>query len=178
MLFGSSQGHPRLPSGLVSSGSTILDRLDRLPPWRFTGTLYVVRWLVIVPVAFIMDRAFTGGKISGANLGVMFWFGVLIVAPVFETLVECTLPYWIMRKLRLVPHDTRPWGFILTAAVMMILLHSSAWPAAIIPSFVTGAFLGYTYGHFAPSGFRQAFLHTTIFHACINLVGGILIAAG
>ena len=162
----------------MSSGSTILDRLDRTPPWRFTGTLYAVRWLVIIPVALIIDRVFTGGKISGANVGVMFWFGVLIVAPVFETLIECTLPYWIMRKLTFVRDDRRPWGFVITAAVMMTLLHIGAWPAAIIPSFVTGAFLGYTYGHFAPVGFRQALLYTSIFHACINLVGCILIAVG
>ena len=83
-----------------------------------------------------------------------------------------------MRKLTFVRHDRRPWGFVIIAAVMMTLLHAGAWPAAIIPSFVKGAFLGYTYGHFAPSGFRQAFLHTSIFHACINLVGCILIAAG
>jgi hypothetical protein len=162
----------------MSTGSSILDRLDRLPPWRFTVTLYVVRWLVIIPVAFVMDRLFSGGKISGANLGVMFWFGILIVAPVTETLIECALPYWIMRKLTFVRRDRRPWGFVITAAVMMTLLHAGAWPAAIVPSFVTGTFLGYTYGHFAPLGFRQAFLHTAIFHACINLVGGILIAAG
>jgi hypothetical protein len=46
----------------------------------------------------------------------------------------------------------------------------------MLPSLVTGGFLGYTYAHFAPAGFTQAFLHTSAFHAGINLVGFILIA--
>ncbi len=102
--------------------------------------------------------------------------GGLFIAPVLETLLECAAPYWIMRKLGYIPTGRRAWGFIAIGGVLMLLLHSGAWPAAVLPSFVTGGFLAYAYGHFAPVGFAQAFVHTSVFHAGINLVGCVLIA--
>jgi hypothetical protein len=99
-----------------------------------------------------------------------------VLAPVLETLTECLLPYWIMRKLNLIPAAGRAWGFVAVSAILMALLHFTAWPAALLPSLITGAFLGYTFAHFAPNNFGQAFLHTALFHAAINLVGWIQLA--
>ena len=151
-----------------------LDRVDRLPPWKFTAALYVTRWIIVLPVAFLAGLLFpskSAGQFHGITL-----LGALIIAPILETLVECLVPYWAMKKFGFIPSNRRPWAFIIVSALLMVLLHAGAWPAAILPSFVTGAFLAYVYGHFAPASVRNAFLHTAVFHAAINLVGCTLIA--
>ena len=160
----------------MSKLAALLDRLDRLSPWAFTGTLYVVRWLVIVPLAFVLAQGSPNKLTFDAPL-ITLLFGFIVAAPLLETLVECAAPYWIMRKAGAIPVGKRPWVFVAVAAVMMTLLHVGAWPLAIIPSLVTGGFLGYTYGHFAPAGFGPALVHTSVFHAGINLVGWVLVAA-
>jgi hypothetical protein len=57
------------------------------------------------------------------------------------------------------------------SALLVALMHLGAWPAAFLPSFITGGFLAYTYGHLAPNGFGTALLHTCAFHAAIKMVG-------
>ena len=151
----------------------ILDRVDRLPPWKFTTSLYLARWIIVLPIAFLSDLLFpsrSGGHFKGITL-----FGAVIVAPILETLIECLLPYWAMKKFGFIPNDRRPWAFVIASASLMALLHAGAWPAAILPSLVTGSFLAYVFGHFAPISLRTAFLHTVLFHAAINLVGCALI---
>jgi len=152
-----------------------LDRLDGMPPWGFTGMLYCVRWLIVIPTAFIVGHLFPTREAALQDADVNILGGILI-APVLETLLECAVPYWMMRKLGCIPPNRRAWGFIIVSGILMMLLHAGAWPAAILPSFVTGGFLGYTYAHFAPVGFAQAFIHTSVFHASINIVGCILVA--
>jgi hypothetical protein len=160
----------------MATQQTALDRLDGMPPWGFTGTLYCVRWLIVLPIAFVIGRLFPSREDTFQVSMEAIILGAILLAPVLETLLECSAPYWIMRKLGCIPTDKRPWGFITVSGVLMMLLHAGAWPAAILPSFVTGGFLAYTYGHFAPVGFRKAFVHTSVFHACINIVGCIVIA--
>ena len=92
---------------------------------------------------------------------------------ILETLLECAAPYWLMRKARAIPVGKRPWGFVAISALVMAMMHLGAWPTAILPSLVTGSFLAYTYGHFAPRGFGLAVLHTWAFHAAINAIGWI-----
>jgi hypothetical protein len=152
-----------------------LGRLDGMSPWGFTGTLYCVRWFIILPIAFMVDLIFPSSKatLQGAQVNIL---GGLLIAPVLETLLECAAPYWFMRKLGYIPTNKRAWVFVSVSGLLMALLHAGAWPAAILPSFMTGGFLAYTYAHFAPMGFAQAFTHTSAFHAAINIIGCILIA--
>lgn len=121
--------------------------------------------------ALLLDSP--GPRISGSPLVLLL--GFLVIAPVLETLVECLLPYAIMNRLGRIPSGRRAWGFIGVSAVLMALWHLSAWPAAIVPSLITGAFLAYTFAHFAPESRSRAFLHTWAFHAGINLVGWTLL---
>lgn len=159
----------------MNARRTLLDRLDGMPPWRFTGTLYCIRWLVVLPLALALEQV-SRTKSAGSQAINVNPIGGLILAPVLETLLECAIPYWIMRRMGWIPVNRRAWGFVAASAALMALVHSYAWPAALLPSLVTGGFLAYTYAHFASVGFRQAFLHTSVFHACINLVGCILLA--
>jgi hypothetical protein len=153
-----------------------LDRLDRLSPWAFTGSLYLIRWAVIIPISWV-SRLFggAGGNVTASASDIVLLAGWIFVSPLLETLIECALPYWLMRKARAVPAGKRPWGFVAVSAVIMALLHMGAWPVAILPSLVTGGFLAYTYGHFAVRGFGPAVLHTSVFHAAINIVGWVLV---
>jgi hypothetical protein len=151
--------------------SRALNWVDGLTPWRFTAVLYLTRWPVVLPLGFALNLlGCTSGRIAPGPAGLELIIGV-VLDPLVETLVECALPYWLMRKTRQTPSPGRWWSFILTSAVIMTVLHVGAWPGAILPSMVTGIFLAYTYGHFAATRPGRALLHTWAFHACINIVG-------
>lgn len=153
----------------------VLDRLDGLSPWAFTASLYLVRWTIVVPIAYAIGSM--GVPNSGARLDaspIVLLFGFILLAPLLETLVECAVPYWLMRKMRATRASKRAWGFVAVSALIMALLHMGAWPSAILPSLVTGSFLAYTYNHFVTCGTATALLHTCVFHAAINLVGWVL----
>jgi len=161
------------------SARAFLDRLDRLPPWAFTGTLYLLRWPVILLAGVLLDPLLGPGRALEFDASpVRLLVGFLLIAPLSETLLECALPYWIIRKRRGKSLGPRPWGFVIVSAALMAILHIDAWPHAIVPSLITGSFLAYTYAHFAVRNTRQAILHTTVFHAAINLVGWTMIVAG
>ncbi len=156
----------------------LLDRLDRLTPWAFTGSLYGLRWVVVLPVTWAVDLFDpTGGRASFEGPAIGLLLGFLFLAPILETLAECLAPYWIMRKMGRIPSVQRPWGFVAVSAGLMALWHVDYWPAAFLPSTITGAFLAYTFAHFAPGSPGKAFLHTWVFHAGINLVGWLLIVS-
>lgn len=151
----------------------ILLRLNRLSPWAFTGSLYLLRWAIIVPLAALLRLlGQSGGRTVHADPVIELLGGVLL-SPLVETVIECVIPYWSMRKMLGTSVERRPWIFVVTSATMMTLSHMSAWPAAIVPSFVTGSFLAYTYGHLAASKSGTALLHTWTFHAAINIVGWV-----
>lgn len=156
----------------------ILDRLDLLSPWSFTGILYIVRWIVIIPLICIYSLLSASPQAVKFNASaVMLFIGFIFISPFCETLIECTLPYWLMKISNKIPHGKRPWAFVYISAAIMALLHFDAWPLAIVPSLITGTFLAYVYGHFAPRGFGQALLHTAVYHAAINIIGWFMIVA-
>ncbi|MCX5771723.1 MAG: hypothetical protein NTZ09_15840 [Candidatus Hydrogenedentes bacterium] len=134
--------------------------------------LWLARWVIILPLAFLLgDKPPT---ISPSAMPALF-VGALILSPVVETLLECTLVYqlgkWFFWKKG--PRPSRPWGFIVAAALMMTVLH----PINSSPlSFTTGAFLGYCYAHFAAHSRLRAFAFTTLYHTGINTVGVTLVA--
>ena len=152
--------------------NALLDRVDGLSPWRFTVTLYLLRWLVLLPYLIAsggptMSESHVSFDVTTVHLLLAF----LVLAPVMETLLECAVPYWIFAKAGAMAVGRRPWQFVAVSALLMGLMHLGAWPSALLPSLVTGGFLAYTYGHFARDGLGQAVLHTCIFHAAINAVG-------
>jgi hypothetical protein len=156
----------------------ILNKLDGLSPWAFTGSLYLARWIVVIPVGFILGSLrVPGSDITFDASAIVLLLGFLFLAPLLETTLHCVGPYWLMPRLRAVPVGRRAWGFVAVSAGIMAVLHLGAGPAAFVPSLVTGGFLAYTYGHFAVRSVGLAVLHTWVFHAGINAVGWALIVA-
>ena len=152
----------------------VLNRLDGLSPWAFTGSLYLIRWAVIIPIVYAIRRV---NSPAGSEMGFadpVIGLVIVVLDPLLETLLECSFLYWLMRKIGRIPVGERPWGFVAVSAIMMALLHVGAWPSAILPSLVTGVFLAYVYSHFATARTGLAILHTWAFHAAINIVGWIL----
>lgn len=149
-----------------------LSWLEAQPSWRFWLILYLLRWLVILPVGLLNDRLFPGqgGSFSAGLLSIppaaLFLLAVSI-APLYETLLECSIPYWVLRKLTKL--DGRAWIFVVVSADIMALLHPL--PSATLPSLATGVFLAYTYRHFALQSQLKGFGWTALFHAGINVVG-------
>lgn len=154
--------------------SQFLTWLNILPAWQFTGTLYFLRWLVIVPVALVLSP-FTSSdaEFHGSGDPWQYFLPFLVVAPTLETLIECTLPYWVLSNVLNVRREPY-WPFVFVSATAMVVLHPLL-PTVIVFAFITGAFLAYVYAHFAPQSHFKAFLHTAVFHAGINLVGWTII---
>jgi len=162
-----------------------LDWLDSKAPWQFVGILYLVRWCFIIPYMIAAKFLFTNAQISKATLPnlsgvnpVLLFANFVIIAPLLETLLECSLPFFILsliyrKKGKL---SARPWLFIFISAMLMTLLHPIL--AALIPAFVTGLFLAYCYAHFAARNFVAALLYTTAFHGAINIIGWSMIMLG
>jgi CAAX prenyl protease-like protein len=151
--------------------------LDGLSDQRFTVTLYLLRWVIVLPLGWLLSPLATSAdtfKVSSADPWSLL-LPFLVVAPVLETLFECTVPYTLMHKLR-GRQPQSPWPFVVMAALAMVVLHPLT-PIVMTFAFITGAFLAYAYGHFASQSQLKAFLHTAVFHAGINIVGwtGILL---
>jgi hypothetical protein len=152
------------------SASSLLARLHRLPDWRFTGTLYLLRWAVILPLALVLwPFSSPGDAFHGEGDPWRYLIPFLLLAPTLETLIECSLPYWVMHRVLRWKRRT-PWPFVVVSATVMVLLHPLT-PVVITFAFVTGSFLAYVYAHFARQSQVKAFLHTAVFHGGINIVG-------
>ena len=167
---------PPLPAGP-------LDWLERRSAWQFVAILYVGRWIALAPILlashFLLTPAHQASAAmpeewrAGSPLGL--FVGLVLVPPILETVVECTLPYWVFAKVRNYRRHRprRCWGFVAVSACLMAVLHPMV--GALLPALVTGAFLAYCYAHFAARNVWQALLATTLFHAAINLVGWTLL---
>lgn len=149
------------------------DWLDRQNVLVFFMVLWFIRWPIVLPVASLQEflaRALGGTSEMDYNIPkaplVLFFF-IVIFAPLVETLIECTIPYVIMMWGEH-PRPPRPWKFIVVSALVMAVLHL---PYAFPAGFVTGGFIAYCYGHFAPKGQPGAFLAASGYHAAINVTG-------
>jgi hypothetical protein len=141
-----------------------------------TSGLWVVRWLIILPVnwaaAKLAPPTGGGGDIPGlASDPAMLLLIMVVVEPMLETLLECVLPHWVLAKIvRPVPR----WLFITVSASVMAVLHLVS-AMAVINALITGAFIAYTYSHALRRGHGNAILHATVFHGAINLVGWVML---
>ncbi len=158
-----------------------LDWLDQRKPLEFIAILYLVRWALIFPASALGSLLFSDAALKAASvpreellarfgaLGLLVAFTVL--SPLAETLIMCTVPYtifaWVFKYGRNRPE--RAWTFVLVSALMMVGF--SPIPGSILFSFITGAFVAYSYAHFAPLGARKAILAAAGFLAAINVVG-------
>ena len=162
-----------------------LDWLDGRPSWLFVCVLYLARWVLLAPYLVAAEYLFSNAEASGAQMSklseispIVLFAMIVILSPLVETLLECSLPYFVLsflrRKRGKLP--ARPWLFVMISALVMASMHPVL--SAVVPSLVTGAFLAYCYGHFAVRGTGRAIVFTTIFHAGINIVGWTMIAVG
>ena len=161
----------------------VLDWLDQRPALQFVTILYVARWLALVPVMVLSSFVFTEAQRTAASIPeawtkgtpVGLLLGLVVVPPLLETLLECSVPYWIVSWVRGYrrKRPKRCWGFVAISACAMALLHPM--PAAVLPSLITGIFLAYCYAHFAAGGTGRAIIVTAVFHGAINMVGWTMI---
>ena len=166
---------------MISRISRALDWVDSRKSWQFVVILYAARWVVLAPIMLLGRFCFSGeqqsaaamAQLSKVNSAVLLVL-MVILSPLLETLVECTLPYFLVCRLRRSKGERPPrlWSFVLVSALVMTLLHPML--AALAPSFITGAFLAYCYAHFACRGAGQAILAATVFHGAINIVGWVM----
>ncbi|MGA2035049.1 MAG: hypothetical protein ABSG68_22600 [Thermoguttaceae bacterium] len=141
--------------------------------------LYVVRWIVLVPLGWLVDLMFAPAQISDASISIgemnplAFFLVAVVIDPPLETVVECALPYSVISWIRNYrqKRPKRCWGYVAISACVMAVLHPVI--AALPFSLITGAFLAYCYAHFAPISTWRAIFATAAFHAAINLVGWV-----
>jgi len=156
---------------------TDLDWLDSRKGWQFVVILYLARWLALAPFMILM-LFLDLGELAASEMETLLQMHpalllvfIVVVSPLLETLIECTLPYFVLSRLRPRRHKmpARQWDFVIVSALLMVLFHPT--PAALVPSFITGAFLAYCYAHFARHNAAKAILATMVFHGAINIVG-------
>ncbi len=157
----------------------LLDWLDSKSGWPFVAILYIARWLVLLPVSAVTHFALSDADLAAASIpdewkdgtAIGLFVGLVVVPPLLETLLVCSLPYWIVSWVRGYrqrrPH--RCWVFVAISACGMVALHPI--PAAVPATLVTGVFLAYCYAHFAATSTWKAIVATWVFHGGINLVG-------
>ncbi len=160
-----------------------LDWLDARPAWQFLLVLYVARWLVVIGYVALAKAYIALTQVNDTTIepppsvhGAALVVLLLVSGPILETLVECTVPYMLFARIGKYREfrPARPWGFIVTSALIMTVLHPIA--SALLPAFITGSFLAYGYAHFARLGTIHAILATFAFHAAINMVGYAMLA--
>jgi hypothetical protein len=153
---------------------TFFTWLHTLPGWQFTLVLYLLRWAIVLPLGFLVQPFATSTdhvQVSSGDPVSFLLFGVLL-DPLIETLLECSLVYIVLHSiLRVSTYRVRP--FVFCSAIAMVLLHPLT-PVVSIFAFITGSFLAYVYAHFAPINHIRAIKHTAAFHMGINLVGWVL----
>lgn len=142
-----------------------------LPDLQLLGALFVGRALLVAPLL----GAFYFGNIGAPDIpsnfqrfaGSPIFLGyVLLVAPMLETLFECSLPHVILKG----GIATYPWVFATVSATLMVIVH----PLGMVSVFplLTGLALAYCYLLFLQRrGPTLAFIATCAFHAAINLAG-------
>ncbi|HEX4414337.1 MAG TPA: hypothetical protein VH107_11960 [Lacipirellulaceae bacterium] len=149
----------------------LLTRINRLPGWQFTLTLYLLRWAIVIPLGYLLNptsSATDRAQLQNVDLTNFFLTGVLL-DPLVETVVECSLVYIVLHSILRVSTQ-RVLPFVFCSAMAMVLLHPLT-PIVFTFAFITGLFLAYVYAHFAPINHIRAIKHTAAFHAGINLVG-------
>ncbi len=159
--------------------TAVLDWVDGRNPWQFVAILYAARWGALAPVMAFEHFVFSAAQKSAASMPEEWsqaspfgmFLALVIISPLFETLVECAGPYWIISRVRdyRLNRPKRCWGFVAVSACVMGVLHPIL--AAVLPALITGAFLAYCYAHFAPTGIGKAILATSVLHGAINVVG-------
>lgn len=159
--------------------TAVLEWIDGRNPWQFIAILYAARWGALAPVMAFNHFVFSATEKSAASMPeeltqaspLGLFLILVIITPLFETLVECTVPYWIISRVRnyRMNRPNRCWGFVALSACVMAVLHPML--AALLPALITGAFLAYCYAHFVPTGIWKAILATTVFHGAVNIVG-------
>ena len=157
----------------------LLDWLDQRKAWQFVAVLWLTRWVLLAPVMILNLFVFTPDPKAAASILERWstetplgqFLSLVVICPLLETLLECSLPYWIVAAVRDYRNNmpNRCWGFVTISAWLMAALHQML--AALLPAFITGAFLAYCYAHFARISTSRAILATTIFHGAINIVG-------
>lgn len=139
--------------------------------WVFTGGLWVLRWCVILPINWLQPHESGGSEISLRGNFVGAFFLLVLIAPLLETLIECSLPYWILSRFS---DPVWPPVFIIVSASIMAVLHLVS-PIAVYNALVTGAFIAGVFALAARRGQGNGFVHAVVFHGGINLVGWILL---
>ena len=85
-----------------------LEFLDRRRAVQFVAILYAARWVALAPVMVLSHLVLTDSQKQasampeqwreGSPLGL--FLGLVVVPPVLETLLECSLPHWVFSKVR------------------------------------------------------------------------------
>lgn len=153
--------------------ASLLDRFDALPWHVFLLALFTIRWPLVILGSIIAHRIFAPPAMGDPFLDmdpILFFLLAVLISPLIETLIECTLPYVVMRKLLGERFSVvRPWAFMIVSALIMVAVHPIA--VAIIPAFITGFIYAYGYARFARESALLAFILITMLHSFSNLAG-------
>src|SRR5215212_1996507 len=105
-----------MDQSISSDKFSIRDWLNGLRDWQFTLALYLFRWAIVLPLAFVLPPFSTSAdRFHLTNTDPWYYLLPFVVyAPILETMIECTLPYSVMYKLlKFRPRSS--WPFVVAA---------------------------------------------------------------
>lgn len=145
--------------------------LRQQTPLRVFAGLFLIRQFLLLPVLLALHTAEIGpalppGVVAERLQSPVFLLYILVVAPIGETAMQCSLLHLLMRDAIL----RQRLRFIVLSALLMVLVHPWGWVS--VPPFVTGAVLAACYVLFVERRSAvSAFAMTATLHASFNLLG-------
>lgn len=145
--------------------------MRRQTPLRVLAWLFLIRQFLMLPVLLALHTAEIGPALSQGVMAErlqspVFLLYILVVAPIGETAMQCSLLHLLMRNAVL----RQRLRFIVLSALLMVLIHPWGWVSAL--PFITGAVLAACYVLFVERRSAAfAFAMTATLHASFNLLG-------
>jgi hypothetical protein len=154
-------------------------RLPRLSPWRFVCAIWIIDLFSIIPILAIVSLLdlrfhFFGPDVPGASLleewgALQLLLFVVVVAPLFETLIGQGLPWLLTRLLRLPAAVFVFFSTVWFASLHGLGFHGADFWVMVVAHLIVAFLLAFTYLQGRKHSRWRAFWMTASVHMLANL---------
>lgn len=150
-------------------------RYRKRKPWAFCWRIAIEGLLVSILCALVLALLFPDLHRESIDWSAAeIFMAIVILAPVFETLLFQALPIFAARKFN-APFS---WQIIISMAIFASLHFLEGIGAGIAAGMVGGFYFAFTYAHWRQKSRWTAFWVTAVAHAFNNAVAFALLALG
>lgn len=142
--------------------------INKLRYYLICICIFSVSSLIMNSANTIFNLGMRSSSVISNNDGNILFtlFIVLVLAPLFETLLFQSLLISILRKIPLINQSRL---IIISISALLFALMHPFHPLYILHAFIGGSLLAYTYIYFDESE-SKGFYHTALLHMLLNLI--------